>query len=189
MKNAEWQNGVTHMNIFARINELLDYAEKNGLIEKEDRIYSRNLLIDALRLDDFEEVPADQNAEIEDILRDILDYAYENGIIPDNGVTQRDLFDARIMGLLTPRPSRPQGSGLPLNLQLNVMCLCKWESPRYGVFFLCKDLAVALEGVFRVSRGHLTSTRAEISLVQSLALVISPLPRPAGALRCPPVLC
>ena len=109
MKNAEWQNGVTHMNIFARINELLDYAEKNGLIEKEDRTYSRNLLIDALHLDGFEEAPADQNAEIEDILRDILDYAYENGIIPDNGVTQRDLFDARIMGLLTPRPSEVIG--------------------------------------------------------------------------------
>ena len=30
---AEWRY---IMNIFARINELLDYAEKNGLIEKED---------------------------------------------------------------------------------------------------------------------------------------------------------
>ena len=97
------------MNIFARINELLDYAEKNGLIEKEDRIYSRNLLLDALHLDNFEDEPADANAELEDILRDILDYAFENGILPDNGVTQRDLFDARIMGLLTPRPSEVIG--------------------------------------------------------------------------------
>ncbi len=93
------------MNIFARIQELLIYAEKKGLIEKEDRIYSRNLLLDALKLEAWEEVPADENAEIEDILRDICDYAFENGIIPDNGVTNRDLFDARIMGLLTPRPS------------------------------------------------------------------------------------
>lgn len=103
---AEWRY---IMNIFARINELLDYAEKNGLIEKEDRIYSRNLLLDALHLDNFEDETADANAELEDILRDILDYTFENGILPDNGVTQRDLFDARIMGLLTPRPSEVIG--------------------------------------------------------------------------------
>ncbi len=93
------------MTIFARIQELLDYAEAHGLIEKEDRIYSRNLLLDALKLDSYEEAKADKNAELEDILGDICDFAYETGIIPDNGVTQRDLFDARIMGLLTPRPS------------------------------------------------------------------------------------
>ncbi len=93
------------MNIFARIQELLDYAEKNGLIEKEDRIYSRNVLLDALHLEAWEDAATDANAELEDILRDICDYAFENGIIPDNGVTQRDLFDTRIMGLLTPRPS------------------------------------------------------------------------------------
>ncbi len=93
------------MNIFARIQELLDYAEKNDLIEKEDRIYSRNMLLDALKLEAWEDAATDEGAEIEDILRDICDYAFENGIIPDNGVTQRDLFDTRIMGLLTPRPS------------------------------------------------------------------------------------
>ena len=37
------------MTIYKRIRELLDYAEQNGLIEKEDRIYSRNLLLDALK--------------------------------------------------------------------------------------------------------------------------------------------
>ncbi len=93
------------MNIFARIQELLVYAEKNGLIEKEDYIYSRNLLLDALHLEAWEDVSVDEHAALEDILRDICDYAFENGIIPDNGVTQRDLFDTRIMGLLTPRPS------------------------------------------------------------------------------------
>ena len=44
-------------------------------------------------------------APLEEILTDINDFAFENGLIPDNGVTQRDLFDAKIMGLLTPRPS------------------------------------------------------------------------------------
>ncbi|MBQ9747162.1 MAG: UDP-glucose--hexose-1-phosphate uridylyltransferase [Clostridia bacterium] len=93
------------MTIYKRIRELLDYAEQNGLIEKEDRIYSRNLLLDALKLGDWEETRPDADATIEEILADICDYAFENGIIPDNGVTNRDLFDTRIMGLLTPRPS------------------------------------------------------------------------------------
>ncbi|MBQ8309802.1 MAG: UDP-glucose--hexose-1-phosphate uridylyltransferase, partial [Clostridia bacterium] len=35
----------------------------------------------------------------------ICDYAVENKIIPDRGVTGRDLFDTRLMGILTPRPS------------------------------------------------------------------------------------
>ncbi|OXM13153.1 UDP-glucose--hexose-1-phosphate uridylyltransferase [Paenibacillus herberti] len=43
-----------------------------------------------------------------ELLAPLLDYAAEAGILPDLTVTQRDLLDARIMGLLMPRPSETQ---------------------------------------------------------------------------------
>ena len=96
---------MTTQQIYKRIHQLTEYALKNGLILKEDVIYAHNMLIEALRLDAYEDVCDAEEADIEEILADIDDFAFENGIIPDNGVTQRDLFDAKIMGLLTPRPS------------------------------------------------------------------------------------
>ena len=93
------------MNICIRIRELLDYAVASGLMCDEDRIFARNALLDLLRLDAFDETGATEAAPLEEILADINDYAYGNGIIPENDVTNRDLFDTRVMGLLTPRPS------------------------------------------------------------------------------------
>ena len=91
--------------ICAEINKLIKYALDCGLITERDRVYSVNMIIDALGIDDFEEVNID-NEEIclENILASINDYAVSKGIIEDS-VTYRDLFDTRIMGLLTPRPS------------------------------------------------------------------------------------
>ena len=96
---------MTTQQIFKRIHQLTEYALKNGLISEVDRIYAHNTLISALGLDAYEDVTDTEEADIEEILADIDDFAFENGLIPDNGVTQRDLFDAKIMGLLTPRPS------------------------------------------------------------------------------------
>ena len=96
---------ITNETILKRIRQLTAYAEANGLIDPLDRIYAHNTLIGALGLNAYEDIPCDMDAPLEEILSDINDFAFENGLIPDNGVTQRDLFDAKIMGLLTPRPS------------------------------------------------------------------------------------
>lgn len=91
------------MTVFSAIESLLNYGEKNALFEKEDRIYCRNLILDVMHLDSFEDAePCD--APIEDILAVLLDYACEQGII-ENSVTFRDLFDTRIMNCMMPRPS------------------------------------------------------------------------------------
>ncbi|MBO7310147.1 MAG: galactose-1-phosphate uridylyltransferase, partial [Clostridia bacterium] len=44
-------------------------------------------------------------SSIEEILGALCDYAYENGLIENNSVVYRDLFDTKIMGAITPRPS------------------------------------------------------------------------------------
>ena len=90
--------------VFKAINALAEYGIKNGLIEQSDRPFTINRLLEALNLDGIETDNALQNAELCDILKILLDYAAENGIIDDN-ITARDLFDTKLMGLLTPRPS------------------------------------------------------------------------------------
>ncbi len=92
------------MTIYEAIKALVLYAEKNGLIEKEDEIFSVNQLCQALALESFEDCEADGGAGLEDILAAILDYAVKNGLCEDS-VVFRDLFDTRLMGILTPRPS------------------------------------------------------------------------------------
>ena len=87
------------------IARLVEYAMHRGLIEEEDRVWAENALIAALGLDAYTR-PAEQPEErdLEAILKELLDFAEAQGII-EGGITERDLLDARLMGLLTPRPS------------------------------------------------------------------------------------
>ena len=93
------------MTIFQAINSLCDYAINSGLIEKDDRIFCINRVIDILSIDEFVDEKYDGQCSLEEILRVILDYACENGLC-ENSVVYRDLFDTRIMGIFTPRPSQ-----------------------------------------------------------------------------------
>lgn len=92
------------MTIFEAIKALVFYAKSNALIEKEDTVFCINQVCQALNLDTFEDCEIKDNYELEDILAAILNYAVENGLCEDS-VVYRDLFDTRIMGILTPRPS------------------------------------------------------------------------------------
>ncbi len=92
------------MNIFGAINALLDYGEAKNLIEKEDRIYSLNLILDVLNLDSMENCEYEGEYDLHEILKVILDYACDKGLIEDS-ITYRDLLDTKIMNCLMPRPS------------------------------------------------------------------------------------
>ncbi len=86
------------------IAQLINYAKKSGLIDSADEIYCRNRLLELLSLDAYEEPAFLPDAELEDILKGILDYAAEKGITPDS-VVYRDLFDTKIMSIFVPMPS------------------------------------------------------------------------------------
>lgn len=93
-------------NISFRIKQLADYALSNGLIEKEDVHYAINSVMGILGISEYTETEEQTaSAPLEEILSDICDYAYENDLIENNSVVYRDLFDTKIMGALTPRPS------------------------------------------------------------------------------------
>ena len=91
--------------IFKAINDLANYAVKNGLIEECDRVWAINRLMSALKIDEWCEPESANDRPLEDILAELLNEAVRKGIIEDD-ITSRDLFDTELMGILTPRPSQ-----------------------------------------------------------------------------------
>ena len=88
-----------------QINRLLNFALQKGMIGTDDLYYAANLILDLLQLDEFELEEIDEKLETaQDIIDHILDYAVEKGMISDS-VTEKDLFDTRLMNCLMPRPS------------------------------------------------------------------------------------
>ena len=96
--------------IDTNIKQLVEYGIANELIEEEDRIYTTNTILEMLKKDSYEEpgeVPAiDTPEKLEECLKGILDYAVENGLIAEDSVVFRDLFDTKIMNALVPKPSQ-----------------------------------------------------------------------------------
>ena len=92
------------------ISALAQYAVDRGLIEENERIYSINMLLDVLKIDEYN--PCDDedkvialSSDLEAILQFIDDYAYDRGLIEENSVVYRDLFDTRVMNCFVRRPS------------------------------------------------------------------------------------
>ncbi len=94
------------------IQNLVGYAIKKGMAEEADRTYLSNLLLRELGLSDFapDEAQANPLPPLVSMLETLCNHAVAAGIIPDDTVTQRDLFDTRLMGILTPRPSQVQAT-------------------------------------------------------------------------------
>ena len=92
------------------IKQLVNYGLANNLIKEEDVVYTTNMLLMTLKLDDYEdpgEVSAiDTPEKLEETLKGNLDYAFEHGLIEEDSVVLRDLFDTKIMNLLVESPSR-----------------------------------------------------------------------------------
>ena len=90
------------------ISALVAYAEQNGLITEDDRVYAVNALLERLRLDSYEAPATQESAEsrpVHELLDTLTDYAVAQGLCADDP-TARDLFDTGLMGCLTPRPSQ-----------------------------------------------------------------------------------
>ena len=92
------------MDVFEGITALADYGVRTGLIEEADRTWAVNALLAALELDAYEERTVTGQPALTEILDSLLNYACANGLCQDS-VVYRDLFDTKLMGLLTPRPS------------------------------------------------------------------------------------
>ncbi|MCI1735390.1 MAG: UDP-glucose--hexose-1-phosphate uridylyltransferase [Bacilli bacterium] len=92
-------------NIQRDINRLAAYALSKQLISENEKYYSINLLLDVLNLDEYVPMDVSQDSlDLEDILKDILDWAYSQKLFAENTVVYRDLFDTKVMNCFVPRP-------------------------------------------------------------------------------------
>ena len=84
------------------IAALVQYGIDKKLIEPCDKAFITNQLLAPLQLDSYE--PGEtRTLSLEQILKGLTDYAVSKGIISDD-ITSRDLFDTKLMGILTPPP-------------------------------------------------------------------------------------
>ena len=91
--------------ISTAIQQLVNYGLDTGLILPDDEIYIRNQLLMTMQLDSFTEPEGEVcYADLESILKALVDDAVARGVC-DDSPTARDLFDTKLMGVLTPRPS------------------------------------------------------------------------------------
>ncbi len=89
------------------IAKLVDYAVGSGLAEECERTWAVNTILDVLKLDSYSEPERTWDpaaVELAPILEELLDDAHARGVLKENSVVYRDLFDTEIMGRLTPRP-------------------------------------------------------------------------------------
>ena len=88
------------------VSKLAAYALQTGLIEECDYTWAVNTILDVLKLDSYTD-PKQEWGEIElaPVLEELLDDAHARGVLTENSVVYRDLFDTELMGRLTPRPA------------------------------------------------------------------------------------
>lgn len=87
------------------INELMGYGIESHLVDPADKVYVTNSLLELFGLMEFTEETVETKRALCEILEDMMAYAFENGIMVEDTITAKDLFDTKIMGLLTPAPS------------------------------------------------------------------------------------
>ncbi len=97
------------------VKKLVSYGLECGLIQKEDITYTINSLLEVLGIEEYED-PGEEYSQVglEPVLGELMDYAYEQGILKENTVGYRDLFDTKLMSKLVARPSQVIGQFLEL---------------------------------------------------------------------------
>ncbi len=89
------------------IKATVNYGINSGLTPECERVYSTNLLLDIFKENNFEPNDACLDMPLEIILNELIEEAVKRNLI-DNNITERDLFDTKIMNCLVPRPSQIQ---------------------------------------------------------------------------------
>ena len=89
------------------IEKLLAYALEKELIQPCEKLWALNTLLEVLELDSY--TPSGQEVgevDLPAVLDELMDDAYQRGVMKENSIVYRDLFDTKIMGALTPRPAQ-----------------------------------------------------------------------------------
>lgn len=88
------------------VKQLADYGIRTGLITESDYIYTINQILGVLGLEEYEEPQGETGVpNLEEILKNLVDFAGEQGLLEEDSIVYRDLFDTKLMNCLMPRPS------------------------------------------------------------------------------------
>lgn len=93
--------------ILKDIHDLIQYGKENSLIHEEDETLTTNKLLELFGIYEYTDCKEDESEErpIQVILDSMMEYALEQGLMEDDSITTKDLFDTKIMGCITPMPS------------------------------------------------------------------------------------
>lgn len=95
--------------ICEEINKLVAYGLDTGLIDGRDKIYLINQLLELFEIAEYDSPQTPyrtiESIDLKEVLNNLMDYAFEYGLLKENSIVYRDLFDTKIMGLLVPRPN------------------------------------------------------------------------------------
>ena len=95
------------MSLYKEIARLVEYGLRTELVAQADKRYMINQLLEVFHEDEYEEQDvAGEDIVLPEVLDTLTDIAFERGIISSDDIVTRDLFDTKLMGILTPRPSQ-----------------------------------------------------------------------------------
>jgi len=86
--------------------QLLQYATTHLSLDPEEYDYAFNRLLDLLQIDGRVDIEVEE-CKLEEpstLLQPILDFAAKTNLLPVDTIKERDIFEAKIMDILIPRP-------------------------------------------------------------------------------------
>ena len=87
------------------ISKLVTYALRTGLISQQETTWAVNAILEVLKLDSYTDPGKEwDDIDLAAVLDELTDDAYARGVLAENSIVYRDLFDTALMGRLTPRP-------------------------------------------------------------------------------------
>ena len=103
------------MNIYIEIETLITYAISHGLVKEDDRILVTNAVLESIGCDSYTEFTKEESEQITkkaaeivyptEVLDKIVEWAAQNGQLPTDTLTFRDLLNSKIMGQVLPSTS------------------------------------------------------------------------------------
>jgi UDPglucose--hexose-1-phosphate uridylyltransferase len=87
------------------LNQLVIYAIKVGILDRDDQEYAINQLLYVFRLDSFTQIEEAKESDFHELLEQLLAYALRQGLIEADLEPLRDNFEAKIMDCFLPRPA------------------------------------------------------------------------------------
>ncbi|MGE6630464.1 UDP-glucose--hexose-1-phosphate uridylyltransferase [Bacillus sp. NPDC077027] len=149
------------IDIFEKLEQLIQYGVDTKLMTPLDKDYTRNRLLEVLELDDVGLKKLTGEVQpLEVILSAILDWAEQTGLLPEGTDTYRDLLDAKLMGCFVAPPSVIFATFEEKRLQEGAKAATSWfyEHQRHAHYIHTGRIAKNIQWFTKTDDGMLEMT-------------------------------